>query len=248
MSVETCHSDWSMNTSLSEQAYMAIREKILRGELALGEPLSRRAIAGQMGMSLLPVTEALQRLEAEGLVESRPRVGTRVKIPSRRDIRDTFIVREALEVQSARLFAEHASAARRRELVRKAERVDVLFNRLANSETDAEFQYLVHSDHCQFHLFIAESTECELLFHMIERNQILILNWLYDVAAGRRALPRRFHRNLAELLVSGDVSAADRGMREHVHYGLEDTLSGMLKQTTGDWRRPRTAGSGLAMR
>jgi DNA-binding GntR family transcriptional regulator len=181
----------------------------------------------------------LQRLEAEHLVESRPRAGTRVRFPTTRDIEESYIVREALEVQSARLFTKHATAAQRRELLRKAERIDVLFNRLAKGETDPEFQYLVHSDHAQFHMFVAESTECERLFRLIEGNQVLILNWLYDVATRRRALPQRFHRDLAELLVQHDVLASGEAVRDHVRYGLQETLSNIQTQTADDWRRPR---------
>src|SRR5437879_2002130 len=60
-------------------------------------------------MSLLPVSEALQRLENDGVVESVPRVGTRVCLPTPQDIRERYEIREALESQSARLFAEKAS-------------------------------------------------------------------------------------------------------------------------------------------
>jgi DNA-binding FadR family transcriptional regulator len=82
------------------------------------------------------------------------------------------------------------------------------FNQLAGGDTDAEFQYLVNSSHMQFHMFVAKCTGCELLSSLIEKNQVLILNWLYDVAARRRALPLRFHRGLAEVLVSGEVLPA----------------------------------------
>src|SRR5215813_7845931 len=66
-------------SSLTEQAYLSIRERILRGQLALGAVLSRRRLAEELGMSMLPITEAVQRLEAEGLLKSRPQVGTRVR-------------------------------------------------------------------------------------------------------------------------------------------------------------------------
>ena len=48
-------------------------------------------------MSFLPVSEALLRLEFEGLLESRPRAGTRVRIPSPDDVRGHYLVRETLE-------------------------------------------------------------------------------------------------------------------------------------------------------
>ena len=228
-----------MSTSLAERAYLSIRERILRGQLPLGEPLSRRMLAGELGMSVIPVSEALQRLEGDRLVEIRPRAGTRVRIPTERDVREIYEVREALESHSARLFAERATHLQKLELRSRAEQVDVLFNQLAVGDTDAEFQYVVHSSHKEFHMFVAQCTGCELLSGLIEKNQVLILNWLYDVAAHRRALPLRFHRDLANVLASGEVLPADDAMRGHVRYGLEETVLKMQSPASLEWRLPR---------
>src|SRR5580704_7447930 len=95
--------------SLADRAYYLILDQMLRGSLAVGSVLSRRNLAEQFRMSLVPVAEALQRLEIEGLVESRPRAGTRVKVPTADEIRDRFELREALECQSARLCAERST-------------------------------------------------------------------------------------------------------------------------------------------
>ena len=57
----------SSPVSLSDRAYGAIREEILRGQLRPGTPLSRRRLARELGMSVLPVTDALRRLEVEGM-------------------------------------------------------------------------------------------------------------------------------------------------------------------------------------
>ena len=94
--------------SLAARAYLEIRDRILKGELPVGMALARRKLAAALGISVPPVSEALQRLEREDLVESKPRVGTRVRVPTRRDIEDRSLVREALETQAARLFAERA--------------------------------------------------------------------------------------------------------------------------------------------
>ena len=99
--------------SFSHQAYDLIRSGILKGQFPMGAPLSRRQLASQLGTSRLPVSEALQRLESEGIVESRPRVGTRVRVPTRQDIRGHYVIREALETQSARLFREGQFTATR---------------------------------------------------------------------------------------------------------------------------------------
>src|ERR1041385_2060227 len=85
--------------SLASRAYVEIRNKILKGDLAVGEALSRRKLASELGISVPPISEALQRLEREGLLESKPRVGTRVRVPTPRDVEDRSLVREALETQ-----------------------------------------------------------------------------------------------------------------------------------------------------
>src|SRR5262245_57242685 len=103
-------------TSLAEQAYLAIREDILRGQFGPGTPLSRRRLARDLKMSVAPVTDALRRLESDGLVESRARAGTRVRVPTEADVRDLYELREALESQSARLFAQRATPAQRLDL------------------------------------------------------------------------------------------------------------------------------------
>lgn len=211
--------------SLSQQAYQVIRERILKGELPLGAALSRRKLAAELGMSLIPVSEALQRLENDGLVESRARIGTRVCLPTPQDIRERYEVREALETQAARLYAEKASSRDRAEMQKMAEHMDALFNRcFAGGENDPEFLYAVHSYHSQFHLRIAEFTGCRTLCKAIEKNQVLIFNWLYDTAARRPPLPPKFHRELIDGLNKGDVQEADRAMRQHIRYGLENVV------------------------
>src|SRR5215475_11789781 len=124
--------------SLASEAYEFVKQRILRGELPMGQVISRRKIAAELGMSFLPVSEALLRLEFEGLLESRPRAGTRVRIPTVEDVEGHFVVREALEVQSARLFASAATAEEKAELLKLAARVDLL----ANQPEADRFHYL----------------------------------------------------------------------------------------------------------
>src|SRR5437762_1770359 len=135
------------SASLAAGAYEFVKQRILRGELPMGQVISRRKIAAELGMSFLPVSEALLRLEFEGLLESRPRAGTRVRIPSREDVRGHYVVREALEVQAAMLFAAVATAEDRVELMKLAERVDAM------SLAD---QYLYLPAHEKLHRRIAD--------------------------------------------------------------------------------------------
>jgi DNA-binding GntR family transcriptional regulator len=227
--------------SLVNQAYLAIRDRILRGQLRPGTPLSRRRLAQELDMSVLPVTDALSRLEGDGLVEIRPRAGTRVRIPSASDIRDLYELREALESQAARLFTLRATPAQRLALQRLADQVDTLFGDLVRRGGDSAFRYKVHSQHVRWHLSIAEQASSSLLTQMIERNHVLVLNWLYDVSARRTPLPADFHAQLAAALVSGAPEVADRAMRAHVRYGLKEIISNFSDYQGTEWRerRPR---------
>jgi len=61
----------------------ALRERILRGDYPEGEPLRQDALADELGVSRIPVREALRQLEAEGLVTFSPHRGA---VVSTRDV------------------------------------------------------------------------------------------------------------------------------------------------------------------
>ena len=215
--------------SLTEQAYSRILDGILRGKHPLGSPLSCRKLALEYGMSFLPVSQAMNRLEREGLVESRPRVGTRVRIPSAQDVRDRHIIREALEAQSARLFAEKASADERVEMRAMAAHLDVLTDRCATGGQDPAALYERQIYHHSFHMRVAECTGCAALAEMLAQNQLLIFNWLYDVATDSR-VPPHWHAQLAEQLTGADPDAAEAAMRAHVRNGIEETQAEIVRR------------------
>ncbi len=223
--------------SLSSRAYQQIRDEILSGDLSIGDVISRRRLAKRLNMSFLPVTEALKCLETEGLVESRPRIGTRVRVPSEQDIRDSNVIREALESQAARLCAQHMTDEEKKQLRTSARHLDELQKMGALEPEDSRFLFSVHTYHMQFHTRIAELGRCPGLCRAIEKEHVLIFNWLYDIAAHRRTQPEAFHATLAEALCSGDPLVADTAMREHVRYGLDQVLERLANFDKGDaWR------------
>jgi GntR family transcriptional regulator, rspAB operon transcriptional repressor len=197
-------------SSLAAEAYVYIRERIMRGEIAIGQVISRRKIAADLGMSFLPVSEAFLRLEFEGLLESRPRAGTRVRIPTKADVEGHYVVREGLEVQAARLFAERATLDARAEVLKLAQRVDSL---AGQDETDRFVHLSVHE---KLHRRIAELAECRILSEAIEKTCALSSTWLCSgrALAGNRVSNK--HTTLVESLCSGDPDIAAAAMREHL--------------------------------
>src|SRR5213596_1536005 len=189
--------------SLAAEAYDFVKQRILRGHLAMGHVISRRKIAAELGMSFLPVSEALLRLEFEGLLESRPRAGTRVRIPSREDVRGHFTVREALEVQAAILFAGVATAEDRMELQKLAARVDAM------SVSD---QSLYLPAHEKLHRRIAECARCPALSAAIEKTHALASTWFCVARPPSAENPPRRHQDLVDVLVTGDVATVAEAM------------------------------------
>ncbi|HEV2276437.1 MAG TPA: GntR family transcriptional regulator [Acidobacteriaceae bacterium] len=226
--------------SLARKAYEQIRDEILQGKLAVGDILSRRRLAADLNMSFLPITEALQRLEAEGLVESRPRIGTRVRIPTKQDIIDSFVIREALEAQAARLCCDKMTSTERDQVARNAKRLDDLYKASASESEDSRFLFSVQTYHMQFHMLIAELARCPGLLRAIEKEQVLVFNWLYDTATHRNSLPVNFHSDLAKALCSGDRMKADEAMRKHISYGLNSVVESLgTLELSKRWRLTR---------
>ena len=232
--------------SLANRAYQEIRDNILKGEFPVGIVLSRRKIAAELQMSFPPVSEAFQQLESEGLLESKPRVGTRVRIPTEQDVRDRGIIREALETQAARLFAERASRREKQELRRMGIHLDKLYACCETGTVNRNFLFSVNTYHMDLHLHIAEAARCPVLRDAIEREQVLIFNWLYDTVAQRRTLSSDFHARLTTALATGKPEAAAAAMRRHIRFGLREVLSkiGSLGKSENGWRLKKSERNG----
>jgi len=231
--------------SLADRAYHLVLDQILRGSLPLGSVLSRRKLAERFNMSLVPVAQALQRLEIEGLLESRPRAGTRIKVPSAQEIREHFELRQALEGLSSRFCAERATFQERLELKRLAANVDALYAKAPVGDHADDWFFVVNEYHVDLHMRIAEYARSGLLKSEIEKSHVLLFNWLYDTTRGRRILPPNFHRDLISVIGEGDPREAQEAMEGHVNYGLESIQVTMEPLIRKNWRltrqsKPRT--------
>ncbi|MFO7689601.1 MAG: GntR family transcriptional regulator [Cryobacterium sp.] len=198
----------------------AIREDIVRGTLPPGGRITEVSLAASYGTSRVPVREALHALEAEGFVESRPFVGSRVcPIPSD-DAGDLFAVRHVVESALAR---------------RAAERAAVLFTAGVPSEQWATTRHLLATlldagdaavaagalqtlpdINSRFHFGIAElsgSASLTVLLQQVSRK----IEWLYasdEYSRGKRLW--NDHRPLMAAIDAGDATLAERLMSEHV--------------------------------
>ena len=217
-------------SSLASEAYSVVRQRILRGDIVLGQVISRRKLAAELSMSFLPVSEALLRLEIEGLLESRPRAGTRVRIPSPEDVQGHYVVREALEVQAAMRFTRVATPGERAELKKLAVRVDQL-----SIQMDRPLYQTVHQ---KLHARIAQCARCPALLDAIEKTHALASIWFCVMRRPKSDDAPTRHQELAEAVCSGDpVRAADE-VRSHLAVGMEHAMEVLqpyfrLRKATG---------------
>jgi len=204
-------------STLAFKVYAGVRQQILTGALRPGQPMSRRWVATEMRTSLLPASHALQRLELEGLLESRPRRGTRVKTPSRDDIVGHFVVREALEKQVAILAARHASIHELQHLAKLAREVDEL-----SSQDDTKRYTDLHR---AFHQEMAACCRCDQLYNAVDQCHAFATLWLSLVLRPSGSNAR--HQELVEAIDSRDPIKAEEAVTQHLALGMARALDAL---------------------
>lgn len=96
--------------SAADEVASALRLAIFRGELSPGQALPQEEIAARFGVSRIPVRDAMNQLQAEGLLRILPSKGSFVANPSPEELRETYEIRALLEIEALRLaFRRHNS-------------------------------------------------------------------------------------------------------------------------------------------
>lgn len=210
------------DSGLAERAYVLIRDRVVHGEYLMGQVISRRRIATDLGIGFLPASEALLRLEYEGLLESRPRAGTRIRIPTRQDMYGHFVVREALQVQAAMMFAQCATREERGELMKLASCLDSgVASSVAGERTDPLERLTLHE---KLHQKIAEYTHWEALNEEMRKQSALVSAWLCTMRSIMPLDAQLKHEPLMKALTRRNSGDAAETMRAHVQAEMETTL------------------------
>ena len=199
--------------TLTERVYATLRDDILAGRLEPGARLVRRILAKRLAVSPVPVSEALLRLESDGLVESAPMYGARVVVTSDASVRDDLVLREAVECQAARECAVAASEQALHELARQAAAIDAVMHAGADPGDLASDQA-----HGALHLAIIEAAGCSALARELRRLWFRRQMHRAWVTAADRGLPSGWHRDLVAAIASRDPARAEAHMRFHVRW------------------------------
>lgn len=102
---------------MAEQVTEKLMEWIMDGKLVMGQKLKTEEIAQELGVSRMPVREALRRMEKMGLVESVPYVGSNVINLTHEDVHQIYLMRAALEPITAYYACQNASEEEIKEVI-----------------------------------------------------------------------------------------------------------------------------------
>lgn len=188
-----------MKSSRVDEAYLQIKQEILRNRLPSGFLITEPELALQLGMSRTPIHEALIRLEGDGLVKMIPRRGVRILPVSAEDMRQIYQILTALEPEAAAMIAE--SKPQRETLKPLLEATEQMETAIANNDLEA---WAAADD--RFHRGLMKLCGNDRMNDMV--------NVLYDQAhrarmftLRMRELPVRSTRDHREILE--DIAAGD---------------------------------------
>lgn len=205
---------------LSRTVYEQIKKMIDRGELAPGQKLKQEELALRLGVSRTPVLKALQSLEHEYMVESRPRRGMYVRALSLEEMVHVYECREGVELMAVRLAAERASDRALRSL-------DRIFARFTDTENISGERYREADE--QFHNQLIELAGNPVLRRMSSVSDIHRRVYSYGLVRPP-AETLEEHRRITAALIRRDPDAAEKEIRSHIRRSREKLMEELAKQ------------------
>jgi len=211
-----------------DKAYQLIKNSIIAGQLDSAKIFSITELSSHFDLGRTPVREALVILTSEGLVESIPRFGYKVKTLSVHDMLEIFHLRSILEVEAIGLAAERISD----DDISLLEANNQLEQQLVISlqSTDSTHSYNEgYALNLEFHLIIARSSANFRLASMVEnlQNELeLVLGYdpniaRLDVAAAATLQ----HYEIIEILRQRDKLGAREKMKKHIEFAKNSSLN-----------------------
>jgi DNA-binding GntR family transcriptional regulator len=241
-----------MEGTKADDIAIALEEAIVSGELEPGEVLRQEQLSEQFAVSRTPVREALRRLAALGLVSFEPNRGVRVRLLSRDELREAFLVRAELESLATELAVPNMTAEDLEALEAAEARFSTLTLELRRKTRDGDHDIALIAEWARanhaFHDVIyaaADSPFVERLAKSARRTFLGKTKWAagldLDDLYEQNDLQ---HKAIMAAIAAGSASGARALAREHVLASgrlQEVILDHVAAQTRGRLARRRTA-------
>jgi DNA-binding GntR family transcriptional regulator len=206
----------------AEVVYERLRDAILTGELRPGERVNIDALSRELGISKIPLREAVQRLTGQGLVvQPNPHAGAQVAPLSLREMRGVYLARGALEGLAARVAASTIGDGELAALQELHEQMRFRFDQGAPEELSELNR--------QFHTGIATATHYATLQELTDLTLLRVRHYRIGVrvepAWGQVVAE---HSAILDALRRRDADGAERAARDHVEWQLGVELRATL--------------------
>ncbi|GAA4245856.1 GntR family transcriptional regulator [Dactylosporangium darangshiense] len=206
----------------AELVYERLRDAILTGELRPGERVNIDALSRQLGISKIPLREAVQRLTGQGLVvQPNPHAGAQVAPLSLREMRGVYLARGALEGLAARVAATTIADAELAGLQELHEQMRFQFDA---GEVDGLSEL-----NRRFHTGIATATHYATLRELTDLTLLRVRHYRVGVRvepAWGQVIAE--HSAILDALRRRDADGAELAARDHVEWQLGVELRATL--------------------
>lgn len=205
-------SDPEMNQG--EVAYTRLLKAIRNGDFKPGDRLRETDVATRLSLSRTPVREALRRLEADGIVEHRPRLGAVIRQLSHTELVELYEMRSVLEKTAAEMAAKHAAPAEIHALND--------LNQAIVGSAPAEAAALNQD----FHRSIYLATRNRFLLDAARalNNALMLLGPTTLDDADRIKVVTSQHQDIIDAIANGDANAAGAAAAVHLETSLRHRL------------------------
>jgi len=198
--------------TLGDEATDRLRAAIRSGALKPGTRLIERDLAERLGMSRIPIREAIQRLVDEGLARKLPHRGAQVYIPTREEIEEISSLRVVLE----RFVTERVI---QRWQPHYEEELRQIVNRMRQAANQQNLQEVYAQDY-RFHLTLWQIAQHSMMLEVLSTLRARISRFLYEANGALTMAELEMHINshdvLVEVLRSGEVAPAQDAFMRHV--------------------------------
>lgn len=207
-----------------EEIRTAIRDAIFSGTLKPGDRIIETYWAKELGVSQGPVREAIRDLEAQGLVETVPFKGSRVRSLTEKDVRDNYSVRICLESKSIRDAITMLTDDGLAELTARLKEI------LKDMDACAKRGDLLNFTECDtaFHRAIIDATENQVLLRLWE--QCNMRNWFAVSALTNVESLQQLqseHQRIYQAICAKDAAAATTTLEHHLTELMDGFIGGI---------------------
>ena len=205
--------------SSGESAYTALMTLLRDGTFSPGDRLREEEVGALLGLSRTPVREALRRLEADGIIEHRPRIVAVIRRLAHTEVVELYEMRVVLERTAAEMAAKHGSEA-------EFDTLEALNERIEGARDTPAVGAAINQD---FHrgLYLAARNRFLIEAARALNNSLLLLGPTTYTDPERIDVVVRQHSSIVEALRMGDAEAAGAAAEAHLQTSLRHRLQSL---------------------